>query len=111
MGPVAVPAVLPSLAVVKSAATGSAASQPLFCDACDKEFTHNRGLQQHLKSHVQCDQCSFTAIPKLVGEHKAVAHAVARNWGYDAADIQKWRDARRKNYPSGSNVEKRNAEV
>ena len=51
----AVPAVLPS-AVVQSAAAGPVAGQPLFCDACEKEFTHDRGLQQHLKSHVQCDQ-------------------------------------------------------
>lgn len=58
-----------------------------------------------------CIPSSFTAIPKVVNEHKAMAHAVARNWGYDAADIQKWREARRKNYPSGSNVEKRRAEV
>lgn len=79
----------------------------LYCDACEKEFTNSRGLIQHLKTHVKCDQCSFTAIPKVVNEHKSLTHAVARNWGYAAADIAKWREERRKNYPTEANSRKR----
>eukprot|EP00041_Stephanoeca_diplocostata_P018728 m.395430 g.395430 ORF g.395430 m.395430 type:complete len:421 (+) comp21100_c0_seq3:414-1676(+) len=77
------------------------------CDSCEKSFPHARGMQQHLKTHVQCPQCSFSATQSFLNAHITAAHTTGSKWTYDAADVAKWRAERRKRYPTDSNVQKR----
>lgn len=87
-------------------------------------------LDAHLKQHVTCPHCPFSAAKRLVVEHERTAHpeqasqfqsASAANSKEDddevykpfvvrietPEEIERWRAARRKNYPTADNVAKK----
>ncbi|XP_033121764.1 nuclear fragile X mental retardation-interacting protein 1-like isoform X2 [Anneissia japonica] len=87
-----------------------------FCDMCDRGFKSDETYQEHLRSHVKCDVkgCKFEGAFKIVKQHKKMQHASnSKPIGSleTPEEVEKWRQERRKKYPTISNVQKKEAEV
>jgi len=84
------------------------------CDACQKEFTSKETLNAHLGSHVQCNHggCTFKASRKMLKLHWIQVHASGKmRIKLDTPEeIAKWREERKRKYPTLANVEKKKEE-
>lgn len=87
--------------------------QHFYCQTCDMDFNSYIHFQNHNKQHRKCgiDNCSFTGTENAVSQHILNQHSTGI---YDTIknlntpeEIAKWREERRKRYPSVRNVELR----
>lgn len=82
-----------------------------YCDVCDRGFKNNAKKIEHYQQHRKCDEpgCSFEAHFKLVAMHKQNLHGpnALRIKVDTPADIKRWREERKRKYPSGSNIQKK----
>ncbi|XP_019857832.1 PREDICTED: nuclear fragile X mental retardation-interacting protein 1-like isoform X2 [Amphimedon queenslandica] len=77
------------------------------CQACNREYKSQETYQEHVQGHVKCSQCDFNALPKVVKEH-SVVHFLPDFLKFTTPeDTQRWRNERKKNYPTISNVAKK----
>lgn len=82
-----------------------------YCKFCREGFVGTSELIQHRKAHERCpyDNCKFNASEKVVAEHIQRVH-MKSNTLVKIQDlttpeqIEKWREERRKRYPTTANV-------
>lgn len=86
------------------------------CDICERGFKTEEKFKEHTDNHAKCtyENCSYVAAPKLVQLHVKLQHnsgLANKIWSLDSKeDIEKWRAARRKNFPTAENIAKKKAE-
>ncbi|XP_078490352.1 zinc finger protein [Ciona intestinalis] len=80
-----------------------------FCDVCDRGFKNEEKKLEHYSQHVTCKEpgCNFEAHFKLVEIHRRNLHGSnGRRIKLETPeDVQKWREERRKNFPTSSRMQ------
>lgn len=83
------------------------------CEPCDRDFSTRTALDAHQKMHVKCEEngCSFTASSKAVKLHFIQTHAEGkfRISLQTPEEIAKWREERKRNWPTVENVSRKKA--
>jgi hypothetical protein len=98
-----------------------------FCEACDKEFSSLDAFNAHEATHENCSHpgCKFSATKKVVSAHFHASHGAFAGTGYKDIDVEgqsfrvllgtspeeveQWREARRRKFPSAANIENKSA--
>ncbi|CAK8694860.1 FMR1-interacting protein NUFIP1-like [Clavelina lepadiformis] len=82
-----------------------------YCDVCDRGFKTMEKKEEHYKEHTKCSEpgCSFEAHFKIVEIHKRNLHSAN---GFKIKidtpeDIQKWKEERRRNFPTSSKIQEK----
>lgn len=84
-----------------------------WCDLCERGFKYPNQLQKHIDEHEKCwfENCTFEGHTKLLQAHIENQHNSGLFQRIGKAeteeDIEKWREERRKRYPTAANVEMR----
>ncbi|XP_022821149.1 nuclear fragile X mental retardation-interacting protein 1 isoform X2 [Spodoptera litura] len=91
-------------------------SEEHWCETCDRGFPTEDILEKHKQQHQKCniDGCQFVAHPKVITKHIQMQHSTGlykkiANLN-NPEEIQKWREERKKKYPTKVNIEKKEAE-
>ncbi|KAG0226875.1 hypothetical protein BGW42_003318 [Actinomortierella wolfii] len=59
---------------VKTSSEDATSTTGLRCVACNITFNNEPAMKTHLAAHVKCPDCSFTASPGHVSNHRKTAH-------------------------------------
>lgn len=84
-----------------------------WCEVCERSFKTPQQLDRHLSEHEKCcfDGCQFEAHSSLLKKHIEAQHnsGLFQRIGTieTEEDIEKWREERRKRYPTRANIEAR----
>lgn len=84
-----------------------------WCDLCERGFKFPHQLEKHRSEHEKCwfENCTFEGHTQLLKKHIEVQHQSGlfqRILKVETdEDIEKWREERRKRYPTASNIEAR----
>ncbi|KAI9273056.1 hypothetical protein BDA99DRAFT_499904 [Phascolomyces articulosus] len=98
--------------------------QSTFC--CNRYYRSAKAIEQHMAQHTQCSKCDFTAIKTVLDEHLAVEHGIGESKKKSKPDgvvppnapkidtpeaLAAWIEARKKNWPSKANMERKKQEI
>ncbi|KOB79298.1 Nuclear fragile X mental retardation-interacting protein 1 [Operophtera brumata] len=92
-------------------------SEEYWCETCDRGFPTEDLLNKHKQQHQKCniDGCQFIAHPKVITKHIQMQHSTGLfkkiNKLNNPEEIDKWREERRKRYPTKTNIDKKAAEL
>lgn len=84
-----------------------------WCDLCERGFKFPHQLEKHRSEHEKCwfENCTFEGHTQLLKKHIEVQHQSGLFQRIVKVetdeDIEKWREERRKRYPTASNIEAR----
>lgn len=84
-----------------------------WCELCERGFRQPYQLEKHLGEHEKCwfDNCNFEGHSTLLKKHIETQHqsGLFQRIGKveTEEDIEKWREERRKRYPTKANIEAR----
>ncbi|KAG7358135.1 zinc finger domain containing protein [Nitzschia inconspicua] len=99
------------------------------CDSCDITLDSERAFKSHRKSHVQCTECTFEGVQKVVKAHYQANHGKFAGSGFKTVtvsipgcrvqkfkicvgnrpeDIQRWIAERKKRFPRSSSSSSNN---
>lgn len=84
-----------------------------WCDLCECGFKFPHQLEKHRDEHEKCwfENCTFEGHSKLLQKHIEVQHQCGLFQRIEKVeteeDIEKWREERRKRYPTKANIEAR----
>lgn len=84
-----------------------------WCDLCERGFKFPHQLEKHRSEHEKCwfENCTFEGHTQLLKKHIEVQHQSGLFQRIIKVetdeDIEKWREERRKRYPTASNIEAR----
>ncbi|XP_058056652.1 FMR1-interacting protein NUFIP1 [Anopheles bellator] len=85
----------------------------LWCAGCDVNCRNEEEYRQHLDRHVPCAVagCTFVGHPMVMKKHASKVHVADRPEAAEAIakppsneEIERWREERRKRYPTKQNV-------
>jgi len=86
-----------------------------FCETCDKDLKTEEQLKQHFSEHIPCAYpgCKFNAHFLVIEKHIRMAHAngIGAISLETEEDIRKWREERKKNYPTKQKIAEKKAEI
>nr|KAJ3423022.1 nuclear fragile X mental retardation protein interacting protein 1 [Polyrhizophydium stewartii] len=84
------------------------------CDTCDKSFSNERQMNEHMRSHKKCSLCDFVGTSKVIAAHKEEEHLDDEAASMypkvvleTPEDIEQWIKARKRNYPTDQNIQKK----
>lgn len=84
-----------------------------WCNLCERGFKYPNQLQKHIDEHEKCwfEHCTFEGHKKLLQAHIENQHNSGLFQKFRKTeteeDIEKWREERRKRYPTAANIEAR----
>lgn len=87
-----------------------------WCDVCEKGFTTPALLQEHESEHATCgiDGCTYTAHQDVLEKHIMHQHLTGLYnkipQGNSPEEIQKWKEERKKNFPTREKIASKDAE-
>mmetsp|Transcript_391 Transcript_391/g.652 ORF Transcript_391/g.652 Transcript_391/m.652 type:complete len:550 (+) Transcript_391:188-1837(+) len=107
--------------------TATQHQQQHHCDPCNTSFPTAHALSAHIKSHITCTKCPFTASKKIVSAHYKASHGQFAGRGLKTIsiqvpgsrivqrfkicvgnhpdDIKAWIEERKRRFPTRKNIE------